>query len=175
VEVWQIGNEGGFLAAPVNMTTVSGNRLLMGSAERADVIVDFTNVPRGEHILANVGPEEPFGGGVPGVDVAVADPATAGQVLAFRVGPALSRDASTPPQYLRLPSLPLLRGGRERSLALMEMMSEHFDGAPTAAVLGTVQPDRTAGHKMWSDPVSESPGVGDTEVWALTWYDGRPG
>ena len=45
IEVWQIGNEGGFLAAPVNVTANNGNRLLMGLAERADVIVDFTNVP----------------------------------------------------------------------------------------------------------------------------------
>ncbi|MGE5230028.1 MAG: bilirubin oxidase, partial [Deltaproteobacteria bacterium] len=35
VEVWQIGNEGGFLAAPVNLTTGHGNQLLMGLAERA--------------------------------------------------------------------------------------------------------------------------------------------
>ena len=66
VEVWQIGNEGGFLAAPVNLTADHGNRLLMGLAERADVIVDFTNVPVGSYVLGNVGPDEPFGGGVPG-------------------------------------------------------------------------------------------------------------
>ena len=30
VDVWQIGNEGGFLAAPVNITADHGNRLLMG-------------------------------------------------------------------------------------------------------------------------------------------------
>jgi spore coat protein A len=34
VSVWQIGNEGGFLAAPVNLTADHGNRLLMGPAER---------------------------------------------------------------------------------------------------------------------------------------------
>jgi FtsP/CotA-like multicopper oxidase with cupredoxin domain len=68
VEVWQIGNEGGFLAAPVNLTATNGNRLLMGLAERADMIVDFTNVAVGNYVLANVGPDEPFGGGVPGVD-----------------------------------------------------------------------------------------------------------
>ncbi|MRR13557.1 bilirubin oxidase, partial [bacterium] len=44
VKVWQIGNEGGFLAAPVDVTA-AGNRILMGLAERADVIVDFTDVP----------------------------------------------------------------------------------------------------------------------------------
>ena len=48
VEVWQIGNEGGFLAAPVNLTADNGNRLLMGLAERADLIVDFTDVPVGQ-------------------------------------------------------------------------------------------------------------------------------
>ena len=42
VEVWQIGNEGGFLAAPINLTADHDNRLLMGLAERADLIVDFT-------------------------------------------------------------------------------------------------------------------------------------
>ena len=48
VEVWAIGNEGGFLAAPVNLTAEHGNRLLMGLAERADVIVDFTQRARRE-------------------------------------------------------------------------------------------------------------------------------
>jgi spore coat protein A, manganese oxidase len=56
VEVWQIGNEGGFLAAPVSLTATNGNRLLMGLAERADLIVDFTNVPVGNYVLGNVGP-----------------------------------------------------------------------------------------------------------------------
>ena len=43
-----IGNEGGFLAAPVNMTADNGNRLLLGPAERADVIVDFTKRAGGQ-------------------------------------------------------------------------------------------------------------------------------
>ena len=34
----------------------------MGLAERADLIVDFTNVPVGNYVLGNVGPDEPFGG-----------------------------------------------------------------------------------------------------------------
>src|SRR5690349_10618486 len=90
VEVWQIGNEGGFLAAPVNLTADNGNRLLMGLAERADLIVDFTNVPVGNYVLGNVGPDEPFGGGVPGVDFESADPDSTGQVLQFRVVPAVA-------------------------------------------------------------------------------------
>ena len=85
VEVWQIGNEGGFLAAPVNITADHDNRLLMGLAERADMIVDFTNVPVGNYVLGNVGPDEPFGGGEPGDDFDVADPDTTGQIMQFRL------------------------------------------------------------------------------------------
>ena len=75
VEVWMIGNEGGFLAAPVPInTTVPGftpvGQLLMSPAERADIIVDFANVPLGSYVLGNIGPDEPFsrrhpGGGFP--------------------------------------------------------------------------------------------------------------
>ena len=32
---------------------------------QADVIVDFTNVPAGSYVLGNLGPDEPFGGGIP--------------------------------------------------------------------------------------------------------------
>ena len=97
VEVWQIGNEGGFLSAPVNLTADHNNCLLMGLAERADLIVDFTNVPVGNYILGNIGPDEPFGGGEPPDDFDTADPATTGQVLQFRVVLAMSPDSTTPP------------------------------------------------------------------------------
>jgi FtsP/CotA-like multicopper oxidase with cupredoxin domain len=32
-------------------------------------------------------------------------------------------------------------------------------------VLGNVDPNGMAMHKMWSDPITENPNVGDTEVW----------
>ena len=142
VEVWQIGNEGGFLAAPVNLTADNGNRLLMGLAERADLIVDFTNVPEGQHILANVGPDEPFGGGEPADDdFDVADPETTGQIMEFHVVPAVAPDPTTPPQFLVLPAItPLPAPTTTRPLALMEMMSEFWDG-PAEAMLGTVDGD----------------------------------
>ena len=97
VEVWAIGNEGGFLTTPVNLTADNGNRLLMGLAERADLIVDFTNVPVGSYVLGNIGPDEPFGGGIPGDDFPVADPASTGQIMEFRVVPAVAPDPTTPP------------------------------------------------------------------------------
>ena len=172
VEVWQIGNEGGFLAAPVNVTA-AGNRLLMGPAERADVIVDFTSVPSGNHVLGNVGPDEPFGGGVPGVDFPVADPATTGQIMQFRVVPAVAPDPTTPPQFLVLPPItPLPAATVTRRLALLEELSAFFDDAPAETKLGTVSGDPNTGvgtwtKLKWEDSVTENPAVGATEVWEL--------
>ena len=171
VQVWQIGNEGGFLAAPVNMTTVNGNRLLMSPAERADVIVDFTNVPLGDHILANVGPDEPFGGGMPGVNFAAADPGTTGQVMKFRVVRTVCRDPSTPPQFLKLPAINNLTGGTvTHRLALLEEVSGFFADAPAETRLGTVAGDPNTGTatwtaRMWGDAITENPQVGATEIW----------
>jgi spore coat protein A, manganese oxidase len=165
VEVWQIGNEGGFLSAPVNLTANNANQLLMGLAERADLIVDFTNVAQGPHTLTNIGPDEPFGGGEPDEDFDVADPDTTGQIMEFRVGPALAPDPTTPPRFLVLPAItPLPEEKVTRPLALIEMMSELWDG-PAAAMLGTVDVDGNPEHKMWADPVTENPDVGDTETW----------
>jgi FtsP/CotA-like multicopper oxidase with cupredoxin domain len=173
VEAWQVGNEGGFLAAPVNVTEQHGNRILMSPAERADVIVDFTGVPEGAYVLGNVGPDEPFGGGEPGVDFPAADPATTGQVLQFRVVTAAGTDPSTPPQFLGLPTVAALpAASRTRALALLEEMSTEFDDAPTEALLGTLDGDPNSAPspwsaRLWAQPVTENPAVGDTEVWEL--------
>ena len=165
VEVWQIGNEGGYLPTPVNLTAVNGNRLLMGPAERADCIVDFTNVPLGDYVLGNIGPDEPFGGGVPGVDFAAADPETTGQVMSFRVVAASSPDPTTPPEFLRLPPITPLTGGTTRKLALLEQMSENLDEAPAETRLGTVDADGAWTSLKWEDEVTENPAIGATEVW----------
>ncbi len=178
VEVWQIGNEGGFLAAPINLTATNHNQLLMALAERADLIVDFTNVPVGNHILGNLGPDEPFSGGSPVLppdepnegEFVAADPTTTGQIMQFNVVPALAPDPTTPPQFLQLPAItPLPPVTRTRALALMEEMSSSGWDGPAAAMLGTVSFDEMgmgmAMHQMWMEPVTENPNVGDTEVW----------
>ncbi len=60
--------------------------LLMGIAERADVIVDFRGLPDGTIItMTNTAPDTPFGG-FPDVP---ADPSTTGQVMRFVVNNAL--------------------------------------------------------------------------------------
>ncbi len=182
VEVWQIGNEGGFLAAPVNLTADHAGRLLMGLAERADLIVDFTHVPVGNHVLGNVGPDEPFGGGIPGVDFPVADPDSTGQVLEFRVVPAAAPDPTTPPVFLVLPAItPLPPESVIRPLVLIEKSGIGFDAngdpveGPVAALLGTADGGVPVEYE-WEDPVTDNPAVGSTEVWEFvnTTADAHP-
>jgi FtsP/CotA-like multicopper oxidase with cupredoxin domain len=171
VEVWQIGNEGGLLTAPINLTAINGNRLLMGPAERADVIVDFGNVPVGSYVLANVGPDEPFGGGTPGVDFPVADPSSTGQILQFKVVAATETDLTTPPQDLVMPTRASFPAATmKRRVALLEEMSMYFADAPAETLLGTVagDPDTAPAawtQRMWADGITENPATGATEIW----------
>jgi FtsP/CotA-like multicopper oxidase with cupredoxin domain len=145
-----------------------GNQLLMGLAERADLIVDFTHTTVGSYVLGNVGPDAPFGG-LPIYAEESADPGSTGQIMEFRVVPAVAPDPTTPPQFLVLPAIkPLPVETTTRQLALMERGEVFpeigFDG-PIEALLGNVDGDGNAVQKMWADPVSENPAVGATEVW----------
>ena len=99
--------------------------LLMGLAERADVIVDFRGLPDGTVItMTNTAPDAPFGG-FPDVP---ADPATTGQVMQFVVNSALSLpgDAlATPPQNLVMNAeAPLPAPSLIRQVSLNEGESE---------------------------------------------------
>ncbi|MEI6449616.1 MAG: multicopper oxidase domain-containing protein [Actinomycetes bacterium] len=182
---WQIGSEGGFLPNPVRLT-----ELLIAPAERADVIVDFSRVPEGTHVvLENLGPDEPFGGGEPGDAFEPANPDTTGQVMQFRVGPRHAADPSVAPAALRLPELtPIGAPVRSRDLSLNEMMSMTvkvkeveedekenvvFDPngeafGPREALLGTYNPATKVVTPMkWMDPVSETVKRGQVEQWAF--------
>jgi bilirubin oxidase len=189
---WQIGADGGFLPAPVRL-----DQLLMGPAERADVIVDFTGVPTGtEIVLQNLGPDEPFGGGVPGVDFDPSDPDSTGLVLQFRVVPSRSADLSVPPASLVLPArTPLPGASVTRDVSLNEGESETVlvDGhpahgrrrhqpakldlacndpsavpfGPTIALLGTLTPGGEGNPLQWMEDITENPAPGATELWQI--------
>ncbi|HWR67160.1 MAG TPA: multicopper oxidase [Bellilinea sp.] len=159
-----IGTEGGFLPAPVALT-----ELLMSPAERMDVIMDFTGLAGKTVTLTNIGPDEPFGGGlpwygdpaeVPEGHFPVADPFSTGLVMQFVVGPAVTPDLSTPVANLVLPAhipLPTLDNPvRQLSLNELDSHSVFFsvDGVgnyipdcdgevfgPMEAQLGTMEPD----------------------------------
>jgi bilirubin oxidase len=165
VPFWQIGAEGGFLRAPVQLP-----QLLISPAERADVIVDFGALPVGTALyLINEGPDEPFGGGAPGTDFPAADPNTTGQVMKFVVAPRTSRDRSKRPERLDLPTPKRLgRARKTRRVSLNEAYSAVLaDVGPREAELGTVGKDGRPVPMGWDHPITESPRVGATEIWEL--------
>jgi spore coat protein A, manganese oxidase len=162
---WQIGAEGGFLPAPVMV-----ENLLLSPAERADVVIDFSALPVGTEIyMLNLGPDEPFGGGIPGEDFDLSDPETTGQVMKFVVVPPTGKDTSLPPDQLVLPAAPVLPAATvTRRLSLNEMMSmyEDLDG-PAMALLGVMDENGQPVALKWMDPITENPALGATEIWEL--------
>jgi len=111
VPFYQIGGDQGFLPNVVEVrtgfqTVLPGDgtlgaptplpdpmqALLMAPAERADVIVDFSQFPNGTVIrMINTAPDAPFGG-FPDIP---ADPSTSGQVMQFVVNTTLNGTSPT--------------------------------------------------------------------------------
>jgi FtsP/CotA-like multicopper oxidase with cupredoxin domain len=131
---------------PAAAETVAG--LLMGLAERADVLVDFSNLPAGTARvrMINTAPDAPFGG-FPDFP---ADPATTGQVMEFAlVADTAAGEGFTAPQNLKL-SLPdhtdpanvPTSVGTPRSLALIEEESLYI--CVTIAPNGVIKYDARA-------------------------------
>lgn len=173
VPLWQVGGDGGFLPEPVEM-----DRILLGPAERADVVVDFSQFRPGTRLyLVNVAPDEPYGGGEPGEEFEFADPATTGQVMRFTVVDRVGPETSVPPDQLTLPAPPPQgQAVRTRRLALLEADSEVLaDVGPRAAFLGVMDGDVPV-PLMWDEDITEDPHLGDTEIWEIhnTTMDAHP-
>jgi spore coat protein A len=103
---WQIGSDGGLLNAPVAMT-----KLLLGPGERADLIVDFSELPAGECVLLTNDARTPFPSGP-------RSRARGGVPLPLIMTFTVTRRTGLPS---RLP-----RALRRRAVS-------HLDGAPVAA------------------------------------------
>jgi len=209
---YQIGAEGGLLPRVVKITTGArevfpgggapgvpqpaphpDQALLMGNAERADVIVDFAGLAPGTRVrMFNTGPDAPFGG-FPIDEEELADPSTTGQVMQFVVGRRNGSDASTPPQALALAPIAPLVPTATRTLSLNEEMSMDvcvaFDAngdlvqvpgvmppdcgglgepfGPTMALLGTLAADGSGVPLLWADGITENPALGAIETWEI--------
>jgi spore coat protein A len=147
IPFYQIGAEQGFLPQVVRIQTgeqviLPGDgsepvanpdpsdptALLMGLAERADVIVDFSDLPDGTVVtMTNTAPDAPFGG----FPDDPADPNTTGQVMQFVVNNALngapgSTDGTTtdPADLVLTAEGPLGAPDNTRSVSLNELESE---------------------------------------------------
>jgi spore coat protein A len=163
----QIGSDLGLLNAPVDLSVLS-----LAPGERADIILDFARM-QGQTIIVGNSAAAPYPDGDP-VDVP-----TAGQLMAFRVNQPLSRVPDRPlPANLRPVSGPvpkIAQAARTRKILL-------YEGTDSRGRLqtmgGIVDPSRPAlnGTLVFTDPITENPQVGDTEIWEFynTTADAHP-
>jgi len=139
----QIGSDGGFMPSPVEVRT-----LILSPGERADVIVDFSGLAQGKTIVMSNDAAAPFPKGDK------ADPRSTGLVMQFRGVPLTAADTSAiPAKLVDAPALgaPTLT----RTLTLDEHISRK---GPHMMLLDG---------RAWSDPVSEIPQLGSTELWEI--------
>jgi spore coat protein A len=128
----QIGTDQGLLAAPVPLSTLE-----IAPAERADLVIDFTE-HKGEQIVLMNG---------------------AFIVMQFRVSATKTKlpDTSSLPAALRpVPRIPESQAVQTRLLTLDEYVNKA--GNPVMLLLN-------ASH--WNMPVTEKPVLGSTEIWTL--------
>jgi FtsP/CotA-like multicopper oxidase with cupredoxin domain len=124
--MYQIGAEGGLLNAPVAL-----NQLIIAPGERADVLIDFSNLSPGTKItVKNVAPTPfPDGprairrGGIP-----------IKEIMQFTVGTAVGFAGSIPAALRTLPIQPLAAPVRVRNLSLVEIADPVTDVPLTALV-----------------------------------------
>jgi spore coat protein A len=194
--ITQIGTEGGFLPAPVALPSnpsapgvtqqqlvldLSGNplnyNLLLAPAERADILIDFTDVPTGSVLILYSDAPGPFPGGDPRNDYYTGDPdntaiggapsTTAGfgpntrTLMQVRVTglaapaaaslntlPNLALQRAAPAVFPAIAPLPQ-QGARVRTLTLNESFGNPFY-ARLIAFLGT---DVVQGVDQWGTPM----------------------
>jgi spore coat protein A len=143
--------------------------------ERLDLIIDFKMLPMGTRlIIENVLGDAPFGGGLPGMGDLFPERRT-DRIMAF--------DITRDPDFVSRPDTVIedgddLGGGadtpdnvrRIRKLALFEGKDEFGRLQP---LLGTAEPTYNVegevvnGAIAWHSPITENPGLGDTEIWEI--------
>ena len=141
----QIGTDGGFLPAPVELDT-----LLLAPGERADILVDFSDLRPGEKLTLTNDAPAPFPHGD------APDPDTTGLILQFAVppdSPAPMRPWTLPKKLNDIPDL--VPNAPRRLLTLVEVQGQ---GGPLEVLLN--------GQK-WSYSTTELPRVGATEDWVI--------
>jgi spore coat protein A len=154
------------------------NQVLLAPAERADLIVDFSNIPPGAILILSNDAAAPFPNGSPDYEFHADAPkfsanATPGfgpdtrALLQLRVVPRSGPRDPQPTAPLRLPEIPALpsAGATARNLTL----NEAFDAfGRLVQLLGTDVPTGAGSFgRGYDDPPTENPAAGSTEIWNI--------
>ncbi|MFF3021217.1 multicopper oxidase family protein [Gottfriedia sp. NPDC057948] len=142
--MYQIATDGGLMQHPLGI-----KEIMLAPAERAEVIIDFTNLEGNNIIMKNDAPA-PFPTGDP-VDE------NTGTVMQFSVTlPLSSVDTSVIPAFmLPVPKINEQSVSKVRYLTLNDNMDEYG------------REYMLLDNKQWDAPVSENPKLGSTEIWCF--------
>lgn len=151
----QVGNDGGFLESPVEIS----DRLELSSSQRADVIVDFSEYASESLLLHNNAPAKYRGTSSEVVDGVEPLP----EIMRIDVeGSTEVQDTSSLPDTLtQVPEIPVDSIDNTRYLTLRRQNDEY--GRPLY-MLGNH--DKQSGYHV-TDAVTETPTLGDTEIWSI--------
>eukprot|EP00775_Hariotina_reticulata_P002747 gene2747-3041_t len=167
-----IGNEGGFFPSLVGPRT----SILLGPAERYDIIFDFSRIPntngKVQVYLLNEGPEVPYNGRNNGEQLNL----NTAQVMRFDVAPGdavksfgSAEQAALDAALMRSYKVPNLENPvRKRQLTLIEVANPN--GNVVAVYLGQANITNGVGvgiPKTWSDPVTTNPETEVVEDWEI--------
>jgi len=146
---YQIGSDGGYLAAPVMLNDPAdpnAPRLLMAPGERTDIIIDFSGVAQGTEFVLDNNARSPFPKG------ATPDPQTERPIMKFRV--VLPLGGADNSSITANNAIPVLGPATvTRTFTLNEIMGA---GGPLMALING---------QLWSGTLYELPEVGATEIW----------
>ncbi len=149
---WQIGADGGYLPAPVQLT----DSLYIAPGERADVIIDFTGLAGSSVNITN----------------SAFDSYTS-KVMQFKVVAASGADTSTPPSSLSLPSIVKLTSSQPLVNVGPGAVPDTLTGTPVRSLIlnkveGPGGPSmELLNNTHYNMPVTETPRVGATEIWRI--------
>jgi spore coat protein A len=142
--------------------------------ERLDLVIDFKDIPPGSRVIVeNLLGDSPFGGDLPDSDDLFPDRRT-DRVMAFDVelpfNPMVVDSNISDGYFLGGDVAVTAPVVRTRKLALFEGTDEHGRLQPllgTAEEVTDVTGFTVDGAMPWHTPITENPGVGDTEVWEI--------
>jgi FtsP/CotA-like multicopper oxidase with cupredoxin domain len=141
----QIGGDGSYLPAPVTLTEA-----LIAPSERADILIDFSNLPAGTKIILQNTANQPFPDGDP------IDPNTTGVVMRFEVQNTFPvHPRALPAHLIDIPTLIETEGiGNPKLFTLNEQESAVDE--PVAVLIDG---------QHFDNDITEIPRVATTEAW----------
>jgi spore coat protein A len=123
--------------------------MLLAPAERADVIVDFSRLPRGTTVTLRNDASVPYPGGGGGPDIP--------EIMQFHVSlPLSSTEASAHPEQMAIPAVPRLTSPVKLREIVLKEDEDPITGNPIHVRLD---------QRFFFEPVEDMVKVGSIEVW----------